>query len=259
MMIEGNGVTISEDYKSHWFATNYTPAGIRLYTNYINNTWNWNGITSTDDYHGHWFATNYTPAGIRLYTNYVNNTWNWNGGTFTDNYTTHWFDSGVTKTYTNYTGVQSSSYVSGNTKDDPQKQDTFTGSLTTYSYTWRNDGNSTYKIYVNYDNSKTKAGNKIIDKNINNCVFMKAYFYTEYAISDNRTTSSIRQVKDIYNAYSTSGNPPYRYVTVRDTVSYVYNKTVDGMNIPNTGAGSLTGYTDGTVISGDNRVSGPIK
>ena len=90
-MIEGNGVTISEDYKSHWFATNYSPANVRLYTNYQNNTFNWNGGTFTDDYHGHWFNTgrsypvkSYYKGGyrndwkesgtdtIRLYTNYDN-------------------------------------------------------------------------------------------------------------------------------------------------------------------------------------------
>jgi hypothetical protein len=233
MMIEGNGVTISEDYKSHWFATNYTPAGIRLYTNYQNNKFNWNGITSTDDYHGHWFATNYTPAGIRLYTNYINNTWNWNGGTFTDNYTTHWFNTGRSYTVT--------SYYKGGYKND-----------------WKVAAYDTVALYTNYNNTKTRApaigswkwngSDTVINLPYNHSSM--AYLHqvwvndTQHGARtdcqgwygwDNRSD----RTHDNYNTvYNTLGNPPIVYMNERssqeDGVVRRYRRISDGATI-NTG------------------------
>lgn len=146
----GGNTNIRENVSAtiEWFRTGYVgPNGYEIYTNSTNSRVYVNGVASDGNYLTAWFETGYyTPAKEKIYTNYNNSKFKYALNEIVGNYkdsesagldSPGWFDSGRV--------------VPG----DPDGGDAYAGE----------------KIYVNYNHTKTKYGDVIVEGRYNEITY----------------------------------------------------------------------------------------
>lgn len=148
----GGNTNIRENVSDtiEWFRTGYVdPNGYEIYTNSTNTRVRVNGAASDGNYLTAWFETGYyTPAGEKIYTNYNDSKFKHSLTEIVGNYkdsesagvdSPGWFDSGRV--------------VPGD--PDPDGESTHAGE----------------KIYVNYNQTRTKYGNVIVEGKYNEITY----------------------------------------------------------------------------------------